>query len=135
PVRGRPRALPALLGGWGALGRVGFGGAFVRRYLGGRLALDVQHDLRRAVFASVQRLDGPKQDSLRTGQVVSRAISDLAQVQGLLSIVPLVTGMVVLLGASVGAMLWLSPVLTAIALVMLPTSVLITARTRRLLFP
>ena len=32
----------------------------------------------------MQRLDGAKQDSLRTGQVVSRAISDLQQVQGLL---------------------------------------------------
>ncbi|PZS38693.1 MAG: hypothetical protein DLM62_12350, partial [Pseudonocardiales bacterium] len=39
--------------------------AFVRRYLGGRLSLDVQHDLRNAVFRAVQKLDGAKQDSLR----------------------------------------------------------------------
>src|SRR5882757_653463 len=109
--------------------------AFFRRYLGGRLSLDVQHDLRRAVFAAVQRLDGPKQDSLRTGQVVSRAISDLQLVQGLLGMVPLVVGTVVLLLASVAAMLWLSPLLTLIALIMLPAAVLVTARTRRSLFP
>ena len=109
--------------------------AFFRRYLGGRLSLDVQHDLRRAVFAAVQRLDGPKQDSLRTGQVVSRAISDLQLMQGLLGMVPLVVGTVVLLLASLAAMLWLSPLLTLIALIMLPAAVLVTARTRRTLFP
>ncbi|MGH3815711.1 MAG: hypothetical protein ACRDUV_25210, partial [Pseudonocardiaceae bacterium] len=49
---------------WVALLR--FGTAFVRRYLGGWLSLAVQHDLRRAVFRAVQKLDGAKQDVLRT---------------------------------------------------------------------
>ena len=109
--------------------------AFLRRYLGGRLSLDVQHDLRNAVFRAVQKLDGAKQDSLRTGQVVSRAISDLQLVQGLLSVVPLTAGVLVLLAVALGAMLWLSPLLTLIALVVVPASGLVTARTRRRLFP
>lgn len=109
--------------------------AFLRRYLGGRLSLDVQHDLRNAVFRAVQRLDGAKQDSLRTGQVVSRAISDLQLVQGLLSVVPLTAGVLVLLAVALGAMLWLSPLLTLIALVVIPAAGLVTARTRRRLFP
>jgi ATP-binding cassette, subfamily B, bacterial len=112
-----------------------FGTAFVRRYLGGRLSLDVQHDLRNAVFRAVQKLDGPKQDSLRTGQVVSRAISDLQLVQGLLSIVPLTAGVLVLFAAALAAMLWLSPLLTLIALVVIPATALVTTRTRRTLFP
>ncbi|MGH3693084.1 MAG: ABC transporter ATP-binding protein [Pseudonocardiaceae bacterium] len=112
-----------------------FGTAFVRRYLGGRLSLDVQHDLRNAVFRAVQKLDGAKQDSLRTGQVVSRAISDLQLVQGLLSIVPLTAGVVVLLGVALAAMLWLSPLLTLIVLVVVPATGLVTTRTRRTLFP
>ncbi|WP_084211492.1 ABC transporter ATP-binding protein [Pseudonocardia acaciae] len=134
-VRGQTEALPALVGALLGLAVIRFVAAFLRRYLGGRLALDVQHDLRRAVFAAVQRLDGPKQDAMRTGQIVSRAISDLQQVQGLLSFVPMVTGAAVLLLASFVAMLWLSPLLTAVALVMVPASLLITARTRRMLFP
>ena len=109
--------------------------AFVRRYLGGRLSLDVQHDLRNAVFRAVQKLDGAKQDSLRTGQVVSRAISDLQLVQGLLSVVPLTAGVLVLLAVALGAMLWLSPLLTLIALVVVPAAGLVTTRTRRTLFP
>ncbi|MDQ5854833.1 MAG: ABC transporter ATP-binding protein/permease, partial [Actinomycetota bacterium] len=112
-----------------------FGTAFVRRYLGGRLSLDVQHDLRRAVFRAVQKLDGAKQDVLRTGQVVSRAISDLQLVQGLLSLVPLVAGMLVLFVVALVAMLWLSPLLTVIALVVVPAAGLFTTRTRRTLFP
>ncbi len=112
-----------------------FGTAFLRRYLGGWLSLAVQHDLRRAVFRAVQRLDGAKQDRLRTGQVVSRAISDLQLVQGLLSLVPLVAGMLVLFAVALVAMLWLSPLLTVIALVVVPAAGLFTARTRRTLFP
>ena len=60
-----------------------------------------------------QRLDGERQDALRTGQVVSRAITDLQLVQGLLSMVPLTLGTASLVVASVAAMLWLSPLLTA----------------------
>lgn len=109
--------------------------SFLRRYLAGRLALDVQHDLRQQVFAAVQRLDGPRQDAMRTGQVVSRANTDLQLLQGLLAIVPLSMGVVVLVIVSVAAMLWLSPLLTVVALVMLPAAGLITLRTRRTLFP
>ncbi|GEL18287.1 ABC transporter ATP-binding protein [Pseudonocardia asaccharolytica] len=117
------------------LAAIRFAASFLRRYLAGWMALDVQHDLRRQVFAAVQRLDGQRQDALRTGQVVSRAITDLQLVQSLLSMVPLATGTVALVAASVAAMLYLSPPLTAIALIMLPVAGLITNRTRRKLFP
>ena len=112
-----------------------FGTAFVRRYLGGRLALDVQHDLRQQVFAAVQRLDGAKQDTLRTGQVVSRSITDLQIVQGLLMMVPLSVGTVVFALAAFGAMLWLSPLLTLVALVVMPVVAVVAVRSRRVLFP
>jgi len=109
--------------------------AFVRRYLGGRLALDVQHDLRQQVFGAVQRLDGAKQDTLRTGQVVSRSITDLQVVQGLLMMVPLSIGTVVFALVAFGAMLWLSPFLTLIALVITPVVAVVAVRSRRVLFP
>ena len=134
-VRGVVTGLSLLVIALLCLAVIRFGSAFLRRYLGGRLALDVQYDLRQAVLSSIQRLDGPGQDSLRTGQVASRAISDLQQVQGLLSMTPLAAGFGMLLVASISAMLWLSPLLTAISLVMLPTSLLLTARARRTLYP
>lgn len=134
-VAGSTAALGGIVTALLALAVVRFGASFARRYLAGRLALNVQHDLRRQVFAAVQRLDGERQDALRTGQVVSRAITDLQLLQMLLSMVPLALGTVVLVVASVAAMLWLSPLLTLVALVLLPAAGWITLQARRSLFP
>ncbi|GAA4966487.1 ABC transporter ATP-binding protein [Pseudonocardia tropica] len=134
-IGGDTGVLAPVVGGLLVLGVLKFVGAFVRRYLGGTMALNVQHDLRRAVFAAVQRMDGVRQDRLRTGQVASRAISDLQLVQGFLSMVPLTAGTVVLVVVAIVAMLYLSPLLTVVALVMLPLAFLATNSIRRRLFP
>ena len=134
-VAGSTAGLGVLVTAMAVIAVVRFGAAFLRRYLGGRLSLGVQHDLRRRVFGSVSRLDGPKQDALRTGQVVSRANSDLQQVQGLLGMVPLVAGTLGQLVVSIAIMLWLSPLLTLVALVVLPAGIVFTGRMRRKLFP
>jgi len=60
-----------------------FAGLYVRRYRGGQLSLDVQHDLRTRLFSALSRLDGTRQDELHTGQIVSRSISDLSMIQSL----------------------------------------------------
>ena len=134
-VAGTTSRLGWLIGVLVALALIRFAAAFLRRYFAGKLALDVQHDMRQAVFSSVSRLDGGKQDALRTGQVVSRANSDLQLVQGLLSVVPLSLGVVVLVVVSVAAMLWLSPLLTVIALIVVPLLGFVAAKSRRRLFP
>ncbi|MBW0119197.1 ABC transporter ATP-binding protein, partial [Pseudonocardia abyssalis] len=134
-VAGSTAVLGTVVVAIGALALVRFAASFLRRFLAGRLALDVQHDLRRQVFAAVQRLDGQRQDAMRTGQVVSRSITDLQLVQSLLSMVPLALGSVVLVVASMAAMLWLSPLLTLVAVVLLPVAGFVTARARASLFP
>jgi ATP-binding cassette subfamily B protein len=112
-----------------------FGLSFVRRYVGGRLSLDVQHDLRTEVFGALHRLDGASQDELNTGQVVSRSISDITLVQGLLSFLPMVSGNVLLFILSLIVMLVLSPLLTLVALAVGPALWFIAIRSRRRLFP
>jgi len=112
-----------------------FGLAFVRRYFGGVLSLDVQYDLRDQVFATIESLDGERQDKLSTGQVVSRAISDVGAIQGLLSYMPMVSSNLVLFVASLVAMAWLSPLLTLIALAMGPALYLLGLRSRGTVFP
>nr|WP_253857311.1 ABC transporter ATP-binding protein [Prauserella alba] len=134
-VAGSTADLPWLAAALLALHLLAFGAAFGRRYVGGRLALDVQHDLRQSVFAAVSRLDGGKQDSLRTGQIVSRAITDLQLVTGFLMQVPLSAGSVVFAVLALGAMLWMSPLLTVIALVVGPAVAIVLAVSRRKLFP
>ena len=63
--------------------------AYFRRFRGGRIALDVQHDLRTAIFRQLQRLDFARHDELQTGQLVSRASSDVALIQGFLQFLPI----------------------------------------------
>ncbi|MGC0363026.1 ATP-binding cassette subfamily B protein [Rhodococcus sp. 27YEA15] len=103
-----------------ALAVVRFACQYGRRMLAGRLSLHVQHDLRLALLASLQRLDGRGQDQIRTGQVVSRSISDLQLVQGLLAMAPLSAGALLQFVLAVVVMAWLSPLLTLVALTVIP---------------
>jgi ATP-binding cassette subfamily B protein len=124
-----------VIAGLVALALIRFGSSFLRRWAGGRLSLDVQHDMRQDLFGALQGLDGSGQDRLRTGQVVSRANTDLQMVQSLLAMVPLSAGQVVLFVVSLGIMLVLSPLLTVMALLVVPAVVLVTRLIRTKLFP
>ncbi|MFE7647577.1 ABC transporter ATP-binding protein [Streptomyces phaeoluteigriseus] len=108
---------------------------FVRRYYGGRLALDVQHDLRTEMYGTITRLDGRRQDELSTGQVVGRATSDLQLIQGLLFMLPMTIGNILLFLISLGIMAWLSPPLTLVALAVAPALWVIARRSRSKLHP
>ncbi|HUZ55423.1 MAG TPA: ABC transporter ATP-binding protein [Streptosporangiaceae bacterium] len=114
---------------------VSFAGVFTRRYLGGRLSLDVQHDLRTEMFAALSRLDGARQDQLHTGQIVSRSISDVNMIQGLLAMVPYLLGNILLFFLSLVAMAVLSPLLTLVALAVGPALFAISLASRNKLFP
>jgi len=118
-----------------AAGLLSFGGVYTRRYKGGQLSLDVQHQLRTELLQSLSRLDGARQDQLSTGQVVSRSISDLNMVQSLLSMIPMLLGNALLFVLSIGIMAYLSLTLTLVALVIAPALWLIALASRRRLFP
>ncbi|WP_329465079.1 ABC transporter ATP-binding protein [Streptomyces sp. NBC_01431] len=112
-----------------------YGLTYIRRYYGGRLALDVQHDLRTEMYRTITRLDGRRQDELSTGQVVGRATSDLQLIQGLLFMLPMTIGNVLLFVISLVIMAWLSPLLTLVALAVAPALWFIAKRSRTRLFP
>ncbi|MFI8093653.1 ABC transporter ATP-binding protein [Streptomyces sp. NPDC086080] len=108
---------------------------YIRRYYGGRLALDVQHDLRTEMYGTLTRLDGKRQDELSTGQVVGRATSDLQLIQGLLFMLPMTIGNILLFLISLVIMAWLSLPLTLIALAVAPALWFIARRSKARLFP
>ncbi len=118
-----------------AVGLLSFGGVYTRRYRGGQLSLEVQHDMRTELFQSLSQLDGARQDQLHTGQIVSRSISDVNMVQSLLSMVPVLLGNALLFVLSIAIMAYLSPVLTLVALAIAPALWLIAIASRRKLFP
>ncbi|PKW07961.1 ATP-binding cassette, subfamily B [Streptomyces sp. 1222.5] len=108
---------------------------YVRRFYGGRLALDVQYDLRTEMYDTITRLDGRRQDELSTGQVVGRATSDLQLIQGLLFMLPMTIGNILLFLVSLVIMAWLSLPLTLVALAVAPALGWIAKRSRSKLHP
>ena len=112
-----------------------FAGVFMRRYRGGKIALDVQHDMRTDLFHALLELDGTRQDEISTGQLVGRSISDINMVQGLLSMVPLMLGSLLLFVFSLVIMVILSPLLSLVAFAVAPALWLIATASRNKLFP
>jgi ATP-binding cassette subfamily B protein len=114
---------------------VNYGASYIRRYEGGRLSLDVQHDLRNDMFGALSRLDGARQDELQTGQLIGRATSDITMVQSLLGMLPILLGNLLLFIISLVVMLVLSPLLTLVALAVGPGLWWVAVLSRRKLFP
>lgn len=118
-----------------AVGIARFASSCTRRVCSSKLSLGVQHDLRRDLFGALLQLDGRAQGSLQTGQVVSRAITDVTLIQMFLQLIPMVAGNVVLLVSSLAVMVVMSPALSVIAVVIIPVLWVITRRSQRELFP
>jgi ATP-binding cassette subfamily B protein len=114
---------------------VSFGAAYFRRYRGGRVALDVQYDLRNTIYDQLQRLDFASHDDMHTGQLVSRANSDVGLLQGLLAFLPIMTGNVLLLIGSLVIMFIYSPLLALVSLVVVPALFGVAYQMREKIFP
>jgi ATP-binding cassette subfamily B protein len=118
-----------------AAGALRFAVGVVYRYCSGRASLEVQYDLRTAIFAHLQRLDFARHDELQTGQLVSRAITDLNLVQQLLGFLPQMVSNGVFFVGALAIMVVLSPVLALVALAATPLMLLVSLRLRLLVHP
>src|SRR3954463_16330998 len=114
------RALAPLLALLIGAGVITFAASYIRRFIGGRVGLDVQYDMRNAIYERLQRLDFATHDELQTGQLVSRASSDVGLLQGLLSFLPLMLGNLIMTIVAFVVMFALSPPLTLVALAAVP---------------
>lgn len=111
-----------------------FIGNYVRRGYAGELSLWVQHTLRGRAFDSIQKLDGAGQDALRTGQVISRTNSDLQQMHVLLQMSPVPLAVLTYYIAGLAVMLWMSPPMTLIVVVVLAGLAFTALSARRRVF-
>ena len=107
----------------------------VRRYRGGQVALQVQYDLRNEMHDHLQALDFESLSRMPTGQLVARANSDSTLVQGLLNFFPMVGSNVLLMVFSLAVMVYLSPLLSLVSLVLAPALVYASYRMRQRIFP
>ncbi len=91
-----------------------------RRYLAFREARWVEADLRLRLFAHLQRLHIAFHDAHQTGQLMSRANTDLQQIQNAVVLVPLTISNFATVGAVVVLLVAIDPVLTLLAVGALP---------------
>jgi len=138
--------VPALRGGHGrpvlpllsalvALGVVRFGLSFVRRFGAGRLGVDIEFDMRNDIYEHLHHLDFARHDEFQSGQLVSRANSDVRVLQTLLGYLPFMSGNFLLFFLSLVFMLRLSIPLTLIALIAVPTLLLMALHLRKVVYP
>jgi ATP-binding cassette subfamily B protein len=118
-----------------ALASGAFGCAYFRRYRGGRVALAVQYDLRNDMHDHLQAMDFDNLNRMPTGQLVARANSDSTLVQGLLSFFPIMSGNILLMLLSLGVMVYLSPLLAIVSIVVAPALLVVSYRMRWRVFP
>jgi ATP-binding cassette subfamily B protein len=107
----------------------------LRRYLAFREARWVEASLRDRLFAHLQRLHFAFHDQTQTGQLMSRANTDLQQIQAFVVMIPLtISNAVTVLSVTV-ILLVIDPVLTLLALGSLPFMNVVATRFSRRLFP
>ena len=99
------------------------------------MALAVQYDLRNAMHDHLQALDFDNLNRMPTGQLVARANSDSTLIQGLLGFFPIMSSNVLLTLLSLAVMLYLSPLLALVAVVIVPCVLVVSYRMRWRIFP
>ncbi len=119
----RSRLLPlvGLLIGIGVVQAVGMG---FRRYFGFRLAYRAEADLRGRMFEHIQRLAFSYHDVTPTGQLMSRASSDLSQIRLILMMLPIVVANMAMFVVVVAVLILIDPVLGLVASLTMPALVL-----------
>ncbi len=92
----------------------------LRRYVAFHNARIVEARMRDRLFAHIQRLHFAFHDANATGDLMSRANTDLQQYQNIITIIPLITGNLLTVIAVTIIMVWVQPLLAVLALSSLP---------------
>ena len=116
-----------------AVTRFGFG--FVYRFGLFRSALRIENDLRNLMYERLTELSFDYWDRTQSGQVISRANSDIRSIQLLFAFGPLVAMQLVMFVLAVAVMLTVSVTLTLVAISPLPFVYLVGLRLRNRMFP
>ncbi len=115
----------ALLAVIGLVQAIGMG---FRRYFGFRLSYRAEADLRGRMFAHIQRLAFSFHDITPTGQLMSRASSDLSQIRLILMMLPIVVANIAMFFVVVIVLVVIDPVLGLVASLTVPALVLTANR-------
>jgi ATP-binding cassette subfamily B protein len=106
-----------------------------RRYAAFAISLRAETDLRRQLFAHLQRLHFAYHDRAQTGELMSRANTDLRQIQLFLVFVPVAGANIVMILGVTAVLLTINVKLALLALAPLPLLSLVAIRFSRRMHP
>lgn len=132
---GRPRPLASFVWILGAVAVARFGVGFVSRYNLQRTSVAIESDLRNILYRKFMSLSFSYFDRVQSGQLISRANSDIRSVQMYLAFAPTMAISLVTFVAAFGLMATTSLPLALVAVATLPGVYLTGARMRSKLFP
>lgn len=100
-----------------------------------KAAFALEYDLRTAMYEHFTKLSFSFYDTVQSGQLISRANSDIRSVQMFLTFMPIVALNLVSFAVGLVIMVSVSPPLTVVAVVPLPFVFIVGVRLRNLMFP
>ncbi len=112
----------------------GVSGVLSRHYLY-RTAYEVEADLRSLIYEHLTWLSFSFYDRVQSGQLISRANSDIRSVQMYSTFAPLIVVQTFIGVLAFGFMLRIDPLLACIAMVVMPILYVVGIKMRRVLFP
>ena len=109
-------------------------GGFAFRQVLARIGYHLEFELRVWLHERLQSTDPERLDALATGQMVTRAMTDLLLLELLIVILPGIVAVTLILLALAALMLSISPLLSLLAFALLPANMYIATRIRRRLW-
>jgi ATP-binding cassette, subfamily B, bacterial len=117
------------------LGLVGGVAGYISRTSLFRVAYDIEFDLRNIVYEHLTRMSFPFYDRVQSGQLISRANSDIRSVQMYLTFAPMILVQCSIALVAFGYMLAISVPLALVAMITMPFIYLVGVKMRKSLFP
>jgi ATP-binding cassette, subfamily B, bacterial len=110
-------------------------GSLVSRLMLFKTAYGLEYDLRVGMYQHLTRMSFSFYDRVQSGQLISRANSDIRSVQMFLTFAPMMSLQVLSFGLAFGLMLTINVPLTIVALLPLPFTFFVGLRMRSYMFP
>ena len=109
----------------GAIQAIGIG---MRRYFGFKLSYRAEADIRNRIFTHIQRMAFNFHDVTSTGELMSRASSDLSQLRMILAMLPITVANLAMFLVVTIVLIIIDPVLGVVASLMVPALLFTAAR-------
>jgi ATP-binding cassette subfamily B protein len=117
------------------LGLVGGVAGYISRTALFRVAYDIEFDLRNIIYEHLTRMSFPFYDRVQSGQLISRANSDIRSVQMYLTFAPMILVQCSIALIAFGYMLTISVPLALVAMITMPFIYWVGVKMRKSLFP